>query len=173
MVMVAFSVVMTVVVLNFHHRTTEQQQEMPNWIRKIIVTWLPIILRIKKPPELIRCEQQRKQNQSNNFQRTQHHAYCATNNPYQNQNHVPSDSWNNPCVAVNNLLHSTATVASSFITNPFNAPSSPTHLELMRLTEKMKEYESLCHKCGCVHLSQQQQQQRLNFDPANRQPNGC
>lgn len=30
--MVAFSVVMTVVVLNFHHRTTEQQQEMPRWV---------------------------------------------------------------------------------------------------------------------------------------------
>ncbi|XP_075678307.1 neuronal acetylcholine receptor subunit alpha-7-like isoform X3 [Dermatophagoides pteronyssinus] len=167
MVMVAFSVVMTVVVLNFHHRTTEQQQEMPYWIRKVIVTWLPLILRIKKPPELLRCEQQRKQNKSTGNLHTQYQAYCATNNPYQNQNHVPSDTWNNPCTTINNLN-------STWIANRFNTPSSPTHLELIRLTEKMKEYESLCHKRGCVHRSQQQQQQQpSNFDPINQQPNGC
>ncbi|XP_075591814.1 neuronal acetylcholine receptor subunit alpha-7 isoform X3 [Dermatophagoides farinae] len=167
MVMVAFSVVMTVVVLNFHHRTTEQQQEMPTWIRKVIITWLPIILRIKRPPELLRTEQHRQQHQSTNNFHTQHQAYCATNNPYQNQNHVPSDTWNTPGVAINNL-RSSATAASSLTTNHFNTPSSPTHLELMRLTEKMKEYESLCHKRGCAHRSQQQ-----NLDRANRQSNGC
>ncbi|CAG2166034.1 unnamed protein product [Oppiella nova] len=47
-IMVAFSVVMTVIVLNFHHRTTEHH-DMPQWIRTIILTWLPWLLRIDRP----------------------------------------------------------------------------------------------------------------------------
>lgn len=40
-VMVAFSVVMTVVVLNFHHRSTEQQQEMPDWVSNYVTFHKP------------------------------------------------------------------------------------------------------------------------------------
>ncbi|XP_054722844.1 CHRNA7-FAM7A fusion protein-like [Uloborus diversus] len=49
MVMVAFSVVMTVVVLNYHHRGTDTH-EMPEWIRKLFLNWLPRILMMKRPP---------------------------------------------------------------------------------------------------------------------------
>ena len=36
MMMVASSVVLTVVVLNYHHRTAETH-EMPHWVRKLIM----------------------------------------------------------------------------------------------------------------------------------------
>ncbi|XP_015791951.1 neuronal acetylcholine receptor subunit alpha-7-like [Tetranychus urticae] len=49
MIMVAFSVVMTVVVLNFHHRATSEYQEMPPLVRRVILVWLPWILRMEKP----------------------------------------------------------------------------------------------------------------------------
>ncbi|CAG2173946.1 unnamed protein product [Oppiella nova] len=56
MVMVAFSVVMTVVVLNFHHRT-HATHEMGCMMRAIMLEWLPWILRMErhgiKPPRRI------------------------------------------------------------------------------------------------------------------------
>ncbi|XP_054160227.1 neuronal acetylcholine receptor subunit alpha-7-like [Oppia nitens] len=56
MVMVAFSVVMTVVVLNFHHRNHETH-EMHYMMRAIMLKWLPWILRMErhgiKPPRRI------------------------------------------------------------------------------------------------------------------------
>nr|XP_042909529.1 neuronal acetylcholine receptor subunit alpha-7-like [Parasteatoda tepidariorum] len=49
MVMVAFSVVMTVVVLNYHHRSSDTH-EMPHWIRSMFLIWLPWLLRMQRPP---------------------------------------------------------------------------------------------------------------------------
>ncbi|CAL1283244.1 unnamed protein product [Larinioides sclopetarius] len=54
MIMVAFSVVMTVVVLNYHHRSSDTH-EMPNCIRSIFLGWLPRLLLMKRPkPKLQR-----------------------------------------------------------------------------------------------------------------------
>ncbi|KAF8793329.1 Neuronal acetylcholine receptor subunit like protein [Argiope bruennichi] len=49
MVMVAFSVVMTVVVLNYHHRSSDTH-EMPDCVRSLFLIWLPWILRMHPPP---------------------------------------------------------------------------------------------------------------------------
>ncbi|CAL1283241.1 unnamed protein product [Larinioides sclopetarius] len=49
MVMVAFSVVMTVVVLNYHHRSSDTQ-EMPDCVRSMFLIWLPWFLRMNPPP---------------------------------------------------------------------------------------------------------------------------
>ncbi|XP_022258640.1 neuronal acetylcholine receptor subunit alpha-7-like isoform X4 [Limulus polyphemus] len=48
MVMVAFSVVMTVVVLNYHHRNSDTH-EMPQCIKSLFLVWLPWILRMSRP----------------------------------------------------------------------------------------------------------------------------
>lgn len=48
MIMVAFSVVMTVVVLNYHHRNQETT-EMPAVIRTVFLVWLPWMLRMDQP----------------------------------------------------------------------------------------------------------------------------
>ncbi|KAH6932565.1 hypothetical protein HPB50_007610 [Hyalomma asiaticum] len=48
MIMVAFSVVMTVVVLNYHHRNQETT-EMPAVIRTVFLVWLPWLLRMEPP----------------------------------------------------------------------------------------------------------------------------
>ncbi|KAG8178949.1 hypothetical protein JTE90_027828 [Oedothorax gibbosus] len=48
MVMVAFSVVMTVVVLNYHHRSSDTH-EMPTFVRSLFLIWLPWILRMQRP----------------------------------------------------------------------------------------------------------------------------
>ncbi|KAG8178945.1 hypothetical protein JTE90_027824 [Oedothorax gibbosus] len=54
MIMVAFSVVMTVVVLNYHHRSSDTH-EMPPWIRCLFLDWLPRLLLMKRPaPKLQR-----------------------------------------------------------------------------------------------------------------------
>ncbi|XP_022248760.1 neuronal acetylcholine receptor subunit alpha-7-like [Limulus polyphemus] len=47
MIMVAFSVVMTVVVLNYHHRS-QDTHEMPNYIKSLFLVWLPKILRMRR-----------------------------------------------------------------------------------------------------------------------------
>uniref|UniRef100_A0A336MBW8 CSON009239 protein n=1 Tax=Culicoides sonorensis TaxID=179676 RepID=A0A336MBW8_CULSO len=52
MFMVASSVVLTVVVLNYHHRTADIH-EMPNWIRCVFLMWLPWILRMSRPGKKI------------------------------------------------------------------------------------------------------------------------
>ena len=46
--MVASSVVLTVVVLNYHHRTAETHV-MPMWVRSVFLQWLPWILRMSRP----------------------------------------------------------------------------------------------------------------------------
>ncbi|RWS08609.1 nicotinic acetylcholine receptor alpha 6 subunit-like protein, partial [Dinothrombium tinctorium] len=51
MIVVACSVVMTVVVLNFHHRTSESC-EMPMWVKTLVLKWLPFILRMSRPGDL-------------------------------------------------------------------------------------------------------------------------
>jgi len=48
MMMVASSVVLTVVVLNYHHRTAETH-EMPPWVRTLFLQWLPWILHMSRP----------------------------------------------------------------------------------------------------------------------------
>ncbi|KFM66080.1 Neuronal acetylcholine receptor subunit alpha-7, partial [Stegodyphus mimosarum] len=54
MIMVAFSVVMTVVVLNYHHRSSDTH-EMPECIRSVFLGWLPRLLMMKRPaPKLQR-----------------------------------------------------------------------------------------------------------------------
>ncbi|KFM56701.1 Acetylcholine receptor subunit alpha-type acr-16, partial [Stegodyphus mimosarum] len=52
MIMVAFSVVMTVVVLNYHHRNSDTH-EMPEYVKTIFLTWLPFILRMSRPGKKI------------------------------------------------------------------------------------------------------------------------
>merc|ERR1719220_593892 len=47
MMMVASSVVLTVVVLNYHHRTAETHI-MPMWVRSVFLQWLPWILRMDR-----------------------------------------------------------------------------------------------------------------------------
>ncbi|GFR02361.1 acetylcholine receptor subunit alpha-type acr-16 [Trichonephila clavata] len=54
MIMVAFSVVMTVVVLNYHHRSSDTH-EMPHCIRSVFLGWLPRLLLMERPkPKLQR-----------------------------------------------------------------------------------------------------------------------
>ncbi|XP_055388212.1 acetylcholine receptor subunit alpha-type acr-16 isoform X2 [Condylostylus longicornis] len=48
MFMVASSVVLTVVVLNYHHRTADIH-EMPPWIKSVFLQWLPWMLRMNRP----------------------------------------------------------------------------------------------------------------------------
>ncbi|CAG9855202.1 unnamed protein product [Phyllotreta striolata] len=48
MFMVASSVVLTVVVLNYHHRTADIH-EMPQWIKSVFLQWLPWILGMSRP----------------------------------------------------------------------------------------------------------------------------
>ncbi|XP_058446829.1 neuronal acetylcholine receptor subunit alpha-7 isoform X2 [Malaya genurostris] len=52
MFMVASSVVLTVVVLNYHHRTADSH-EMPPWIKAVFLQWLPWILRMGRPGKKI------------------------------------------------------------------------------------------------------------------------
>ena len=52
MMMVASSVVLTVVVLNYHHRTAETHV-MPMWVRSVFLQWLPWILRMDRPRKRI------------------------------------------------------------------------------------------------------------------------
>ncbi|XP_035702527.1 neuronal acetylcholine receptor subunit alpha-7 [Folsomia candida] len=48
MFMVASSVVLTVVVLNYHHRTANMH-EMPPWVKTVFLQWLPWILHMSRP----------------------------------------------------------------------------------------------------------------------------
>ncbi|XP_071440733.1 neuronal acetylcholine receptor subunit alpha-7-like isoform X4 [Hetaerina americana] len=52
MFMVASSVVLTVVVLNYHHRTADIH-EMPHWIKCVFLQWLPWILGMSRPGKKI------------------------------------------------------------------------------------------------------------------------
>uniref|UniRef100_A0A1B6CC32 Neurotransmitter-gated ion-channel transmembrane domain-containing protein n=1 Tax=Clastoptera arizonana TaxID=38151 RepID=A0A1B6CC32_9HEMI len=52
MFMVASSVVLTVVVLNYHHRTADIH-EMPPWIKTVFLQWLPWILGMGRPGKKI------------------------------------------------------------------------------------------------------------------------
>ncbi|XP_064652936.1 neuronal acetylcholine receptor subunit alpha-7-like isoform X2 [Lineus longissimus] len=48
MIMCSLSVVFTVLVLNYHHRSADTH-EMPEWVKKGICEWLAWILRMKRP----------------------------------------------------------------------------------------------------------------------------
>merc|ERR550519_1958549 len=48
MIMVASSVVCTILILNYHHRLTNTHQ-MPPWISLIFLQWLPWMLRMSRP----------------------------------------------------------------------------------------------------------------------------
>ncbi|GAV00794.1 hypothetical protein RvY_11594-2 [Ramazzottius varieornatus] len=48
MVMTGFSVVLTVIVLNVHFRTADTHIMYP-WIRKLLLVWLPAVLRVQRP----------------------------------------------------------------------------------------------------------------------------
>ncbi|XP_034934491.1 acetylcholine receptor subunit alpha-type acr-16-like [Chelonus insularis] len=48
MFMVASSVVLTVLVLNYHHRTADNH-EMSQWIKSVLLQWLPWMLRMTRP----------------------------------------------------------------------------------------------------------------------------
>jgi len=50
--MVASSVVLTVLVLNYHHRTPETH-DMPPWAKKVLLQWLPWLLRYNRPSRKI------------------------------------------------------------------------------------------------------------------------
>ncbi|KAL7297584.1 hypothetical protein TKK_0009261 [Trichogramma kaykai] len=52
MFMVASSVVLTVLVLNYHHRKPDNY-EMPNWTKSVFLQWLPWILRMDRPGKKI------------------------------------------------------------------------------------------------------------------------
>lgn len=52
MFMVASSVVLTVVVLNYHHRTADIH-DMPQWIKTVFLQWLPWMLRMSRPGKKI------------------------------------------------------------------------------------------------------------------------
>ncbi|XP_066596793.1 neuronal acetylcholine receptor subunit alpha-7 [Prorops nasuta] len=52
MFMVASSVVLTVVVLNYHHRTPDRYA-MPNWVKTVFLQWLPCLLRMNRPGKKI------------------------------------------------------------------------------------------------------------------------
>jgi len=52
MMMVASSVVLTVVVLNYHHRTAETHV-MPTWVKSVFLQWLPWLLRMSRPGKKI------------------------------------------------------------------------------------------------------------------------
>ncbi|KAL3289864.1 hypothetical protein HHI36_023255 [Cryptolaemus montrouzieri] len=52
MFMVASSVVLTVVVLNYHHRKPDIH-EMPQWIKTVFLQWLPWMLRMSRPGKKI------------------------------------------------------------------------------------------------------------------------
>ncbi|XP_031776471.1 neuronal acetylcholine receptor subunit alpha-7 isoform X4 [Apis florea] len=52
MFMVASSVVLTVLVLNFHHRTPDRYV-MPSWIKMLFLQWLPCLLRMSRPGKKI------------------------------------------------------------------------------------------------------------------------
>ncbi|KAK3915891.1 Neuronal acetylcholine receptor subunit alpha-7 [Frankliniella fusca] len=56
MFMVASSVVLTVVVLNFHHRTADIH-EMPGWVKKVFLLWLPWVLCMSRPGRKITRKQ--------------------------------------------------------------------------------------------------------------------
>ncbi|XP_031778061.1 neuronal acetylcholine receptor subunit alpha-7 isoform X2 [Nasonia vitripennis] len=52
MFMVASSVVLTVLVLNYHHRKPDNY-EMPNWTKTVFLQWLPWMLRMDRPGKKI------------------------------------------------------------------------------------------------------------------------
>ncbi|XP_017892843.1 neuronal acetylcholine receptor subunit alpha-7 isoform X1 [Ceratina calcarata] len=52
MFMVASSVVLTVLVLNFHHRSPDRYA-MPQWIKVVFLQWLPCFLRMSRPGKKI------------------------------------------------------------------------------------------------------------------------
>ncbi|XP_035702105.1 neuronal acetylcholine receptor subunit alpha-7 isoform X1 [Folsomia candida] len=52
MFMVASSVVSTILILNYHHRSADTH-EMSNWIRVVFLQWLPWFLRMSRPGDKI------------------------------------------------------------------------------------------------------------------------
>ncbi|XP_029174645.1 acetylcholine receptor subunit alpha-type acr-16-like [Nylanderia fulva] len=52
MFMVASSVVLTVLVLNYHHRSPDRYV-MPNWVKILFLQWLPCVLRMSRPGKKI------------------------------------------------------------------------------------------------------------------------
>uniref|UniRef100_A0A3B4UNP0 Cholinergic receptor, nicotinic, alpha 4b n=1 Tax=Seriola dumerili TaxID=41447 RepID=A0A3B4UNP0_SERDU len=50
MVFVTLSIIITVFVLNVHHRSP-QTHGMPHWVRRVFLDWVPRVLFMKRPPE--------------------------------------------------------------------------------------------------------------------------
>ena len=50
--MVAASVVTTIMILNYHHRLADTH-DMPAWVRKVFLQWIPWALRMSRPGEKI------------------------------------------------------------------------------------------------------------------------
>ncbi|KAK2174750.1 hypothetical protein NP493_779g01025 [Ridgeia piscesae] len=58
MLMCSLSVVFTVLVLNYHHRTPDTH-EMPDWVKKFICEWLAWLLRMRRPGCSNICDKRR------------------------------------------------------------------------------------------------------------------
>ena len=76
MMMVASSVVLTVVVLNYHHRTAETHV-MPMWVRSVFLQWLPWILRMSRPG---RKNAKKIRTMSSNLHQLETETHCLVSN---------------------------------------------------------------------------------------------
>lgn len=63
MIMCTISVIMTVLVLNFHHRRPEMYRMSP-WVRKLICEWLSWLLRMSRPGDETKVGSERHRRQS-------------------------------------------------------------------------------------------------------------
>ncbi|XP_062380892.1 neuronal acetylcholine receptor subunit alpha-7-like, partial [Sardina pilchardus] len=66
MMIVGLSVVVTVLVLQFHHHDP-QAGKMPKWVRVVLLNWCAWFLRMKQPGEDLKLKQQQQQQQSSGY----------------------------------------------------------------------------------------------------------